>query len=37
MTSSGHLWAIGYDDIEGANRLRDAIIRLGWVDKAGRD
>jgi uncharacterized membrane protein len=29
MGTSGHLWAIGYDDVERANQLRAAIIRLG--------
>lgn len=29
--TSGHLWAIGYDDIERAYHVRDEIIRLGWV------
>jgi uncharacterized membrane protein len=31
MTRSGHLWAVGYDDMEGANHLRGEIVRLGWV------
>ena len=30
MTTSGHLWAVGYDDMERANQVRDEIIRLGW-------
>jgi len=30
MTQSEHLWAIGYDDMERAEQVRDAIIRLGW-------
>jgi uncharacterized membrane protein len=30
MTSSGHLWAIGYDDMERANQVREEIIKLGW-------
>jgi uncharacterized membrane protein len=30
MASSGHLWAVGFDDIAGAERLRDEIVRLGW-------
>jgi uncharacterized membrane protein len=29
MKPSGHLWAVGYDDLEGAERLRAAIGRLG--------
>src|SRR5882672_3578997 len=32
MTTSEHLWAVGYDDMEQANQVRDAIIRLGWVN-----
>ena len=31
MTQSKHLWAVGYDDMEGAHRLREEIVRLGWV------
>ena len=31
MKSSEHLWAVGYDDMERANRVRDEIIQLGWV------
>ena len=30
MTTSGHLWAIGYDDVERADQVRDHITRLGW-------
>jgi uncharacterized membrane protein len=30
MTSCGHLWAIGYDDMERANQVRDKITNLGW-------
>jgi uncharacterized membrane protein len=30
MTQSWHLWAVGYDDMEGAARLRDEVVRLGW-------
>jgi uncharacterized membrane protein len=30
MTKSGNLWAIGYDDMERANQVRDEIIGLGW-------
>lgn len=33
MKTTGHLWAIGYEDTERAGRVRDEIIRLGW-DKA---
>jgi uncharacterized membrane protein len=27
---SGHLWAIGYDDMERADQVRDEITRIGW-------
>src|SRR5262245_42588210 len=27
---SGHLWAVGYDDMERAHQVRDEITRLGW-------
>ncbi len=30
MTKSGNLWAIGYDDMERANQVRDEIVSLGW-------
>jgi uncharacterized membrane protein len=30
MMKSGNLWAIGYDDMERANQVRDEIVRLGW-------
>jgi uncharacterized membrane protein len=30
MTTSGHLWAIGYDDMERANQVREKFISLGW-------
>lgn len=30
MTTSGHLWAIGYDDMTKAATVRDTIISLGW-------
>jgi uncharacterized membrane protein len=30
MTKGEHLWAIGYDDMERAEQVRDEIIRLGW-------
>src|SRR5215470_14224031 len=30
MTKSGHLWAVGYDDMGRANQVRDEIINLGW-------
>ena len=30
MTTSGHLWAIGYDDMTQAAAVRDKIVSLGW-------
>ncbi len=30
MTTSGHLWAIGYQDMTQAATVRDKIISLGW-------
>src|SRR5262245_40130480 len=30
MKKSGNLWAVGYDDMERANQVRDEIINLGW-------
>jgi len=30
MTSGKHLWAVAYDDMDGANQVRDEIVRLGW-------
>jgi uncharacterized membrane protein len=30
MTKADHLWAIGYDDMERAEQVRDEIVRLGW-------
>ena len=30
MTKSGHLWAVGYDDMGRANQVCDEIISLGW-------
>src|SRR5262249_32088516 len=36
MTTAAHLWAIGYDDVARAARVRDEIIELGWgAGKAG--
>jgi uncharacterized membrane protein len=26
------LWAVGYDDVERANQVRDEIVRLGWIE-----
>jgi uncharacterized membrane protein len=37
MTTAAHLWAIGYDDIERANQVRDEIIELAWgAGKTGK-
>jgi len=30
MTKSGNLWAVGYDDVQRANQVREEIISLGW-------
>ena len=30
MTGDAHLWAVGYDDVERAEEVRDEIARLGW-------
>ena len=30
MSESGHLWAVGYDDVERADQVRDEITNLGW-------
>ena len=30
MTATADLWAIGYDDIERADEIREEIVRLGW-------
>ena len=30
MTKSGNLWAIGYDNMERADQVREEIISLGW-------
>ena len=30
MTSGQHLWAVAYDEMDGANRVRQEIVRLGW-------
>jgi uncharacterized membrane protein len=31
MTTAGHLWAIGYEDVGRADQVRDEITKLGWV------
>ena len=30
MTTTAHLWAIGYDDMARADQVRDEIVELGW-------
>ena len=30
MSTTAHLWAIGYDDMKRAEQVRDEITRLGW-------
>ena len=30
MSESGHLWAVGYNDMERADQVRDEIANLGW-------
>src|SRR2546430_12627730 len=32
MTKTEHLWAVGYDDMERADHVREEIVRLGWVE-----
>jgi uncharacterized membrane protein len=37
MTDTAHLWAIGYDNMEQADQVRDQISSLGWdTGKAGQ-
>jgi uncharacterized membrane protein len=37
MTTTAHLWAIGYDDMVRADQVRDEIAELGWgAGKAGK-
>jgi uncharacterized membrane protein len=37
MTSTAHLWAIGYDDMVRADQVRDEIAELAWgAGKAGK-
>jgi hypothetical protein len=31
MTKSGNLWAIGYDDMDRANQVREEVISLGGI------
>jgi uncharacterized membrane protein len=38
MTTSAHLWAVGYDVVTQADQVRDEIVELGWgAGKAGKD
>ena len=30
MTKLGNLWAVGYDNMDRANEVREEIVRLGW-------
>jgi uncharacterized membrane protein len=30
MMKSGNLWAVGYENIDRANQIREEIVRLGW-------
>src|SRR5262245_3431508 len=32
MDGAGHLWAIGYPDVERAGRVKDEIARIGWEE-----
>jgi len=37
MTTASHLWAIGFDNTERADKVRDEISELGWgAGKAGK-
>jgi len=37
MSESGHLWAIGYDDVARADQVRDEIASVGWgTGRAGK-
>jgi uncharacterized membrane protein len=37
MSTTAHLWAIGYDDMARADQVREEIIQLGWgPGKAGK-
>jgi uncharacterized membrane protein len=38
MASTGHLWAVGYDEVSRAGAVRDQIAELGWgTGQAGKD
>jgi uncharacterized membrane protein len=30
MTAAAHLWAVGFDDTQRADQVREEITRLGW-------
>jgi uncharacterized membrane protein len=30
MTKTEHLWAVGFEDMDRANQVRDEIVHLGW-------
>ena len=30
-TTASHLWAVGYDDTQRADQVKDEITRLGWA------
>jgi uncharacterized membrane protein len=32
MAAAAHLWALGYDDVQRADQIRDVISQLGWGD-----
>src|SRR5262249_17602929 len=34
MTGASHLWAIGYEDVARADRVRDEIVQLGWGENS---
>jgi uncharacterized membrane protein len=34
MSSTGHLWALGYDDMERASQVREEFVKLGWVSRS---
>jgi len=37
VTTTAHLWAIGYDDMARADQVRDEITQLAWgAGKAAR-
>src|SRR6266542_1610999 len=37
MTTAAHLWAVGYDDMERADQVRDELTQFGWgAGQAGK-